>query len=55
MLTIQNIEANSNTPYWQDIVVTGQKNGYVWALDRDNGELLWATVSFFLFRIHFLN
>jgi len=45
MLTIQNIEANSNTPYWQDIVVTGQKNGYVWALDRDNGELLWATVA----------
>jgi hypothetical protein len=25
MLTIQNIKANCNTPYWQDIVVTGQR------------------------------
>ena len=29
---------------WIDIVVAGQKSGFVWALNRDNGSLFWATV-----------
>lgn len=31
----------------RDILVTGQKSGFVWALDRYTGELLWVTVSRF--------
>ncbi|KAH7532618.1 hypothetical protein FEM48_Zijuj04G0040700 [Ziziphus jujuba var. spinosa] len=27
----------------RDIVVTVQKSGFAWALDRDNGTLLWST------------
>jgi outer membrane protein assembly factor BamB len=32
-------------PSTQDIVVAGQKNGIVWALDRDDGHIVWATVK----------
>lgn len=32
---------------WKDILVAGQKSGFVWALDRDTGEVLWVTVSLF--------
>ncbi|RDX60267.1 Polyvinylalcohol dehydrogenase, partial [Mucuna pruriens] len=28
---------------WKDIVVAVQKSGYAWALDRNNGNLLWYT------------
>ena len=28
-----------------DIVVAVQKSGFAWALDRNNGSLIWATVS----------
>ncbi|KAJ8775057.1 hypothetical protein K2173_020061 [Erythroxylum novogranatense] len=27
----------------QDIVATGQKSGFVWAFDRDSGNLTWST------------
>ncbi|KAK4833644.1 hypothetical protein QYF36_008706 [Acer negundo] len=30
----------------KDVVAAVQKNGFAWALDRDNGCLLWSTVSF---------
>lgn len=30
----------------RDIVVAVQKSGFAWALDRDNGEIVWYTVSF---------
>lgn len=30
---------------WQDIVVAGQKSGFVWALDRDDGHIVWDAVS----------
>jgi outer membrane protein assembly factor BamB len=30
---------------WQDIVVAGQKSGFVWALDRDDGHILWDAVA----------
>lgn len=33
---------------WQDIVVAGQKSGFVWALDRDDGHIVWDAVSTFL-------
>lgn len=29
----------------QDIVVAVQKSGFAWALSRDNGSLVWSTVS----------
>ncbi|CAK9210451.1 unnamed protein product [Sphagnum troendelagicum] len=29
----------------QDVVIAGQKNGIVWALDRDDGQIVWATVA----------
>ena len=29
----------------RDIVVAVQKSGFAWALDRDNGDLVWFTVS----------
>lgn len=29
---------------WQDIVVAGQKSGFVWALDRDDGHIVWDAV-----------
>jgi outer membrane protein assembly factor BamB len=29
----------------QDVVIAGQKNGIVWALDRDDGHIVWATVK----------
>uniref|UniRef100_F6H5P7 CCHC-type domain-containing protein n=1 Tax=Vitis vinifera TaxID=29760 RepID=F6H5P7_VITVI len=29
----------------RDIVIAVQKSGFVWALDRNNGSLIWATVS----------
>jgi glucose dehydrogenase len=29
----------------QDVAIVGQKNGFVWALDRDNGHIVWATVK----------
>ena len=35
----------------RDIVVAVQKSGFAWALDRDNGEILWSTVSYFRFTI----
>lgn len=39
MLTIQTLNATT-----QDIVVAVQKSGFAWALDRDNGTLVWSTV-----------
>jgi glucose dehydrogenase len=30
---------------WLDVVIAGQKSGVVWALERDNGTLVWDTVS----------
>ncbi|KAK1562174.1 hypothetical protein Q3G72_007459 [Acer saccharum] len=30
----------------KDIVAADQKSGFAWALDRDNGSLLWSTVSY---------
>lgn len=32
---------------WQDIVVAGQKSGFVWALDRDDGHIVWDAVRAF--------
>ncbi|KAI3700812.1 hypothetical protein L2E82_45450 [Cichorium intybus] len=29
----------------RDIVVAVQKSGYAWALDRDNGSLVWSTLA----------
>jgi len=29
----------------RDIVAAVQKSGFVWALDRDNGEIVWFNVS----------
>lgn len=29
----------------RDIVVAVQKSGFAWALDRDNGDLIWFTVK----------
>ncbi|KAJ0478726.1 putative polyvinyl alcohol dehydrogenase (cytochrome) [Helianthus annuus] len=29
-----------------DIVVTVQKSGFAWAMDRDNGSIVWSTVTF---------
>jgi glucose dehydrogenase len=29
----------------QDVTIVGQKNGFVWALDRDDGHIVWATVK----------
>jgi len=29
----------------QDVTIVGQKNGFVWALDRDDGHIVWATVA----------
>lgn len=36
---------NKNNSGWHDIVVAGQKSGFVWALDRDNGSLVWDAVA----------
>lgn len=33
----------------RDIVVAVQKSGFAWALDRDNGGLVWSTVSLDIF------
>ena len=30
----------------RDIVLAVQKSGYAWALDRDNGSIVWSKVSF---------
>lgn len=30
---------------WKEIAVAGQKSGFIWALDQDNGEVVWVTVS----------
>ncbi|CAM6084412.1 unnamed protein product [Calypogeia fissa] len=30
---------------WRDILVTGQKSGFIWALDHYTGELLWVTAA----------
>ncbi|KAG0602363.1 hypothetical protein M758_10G009800 [Ceratodon purpureus] len=40
LLTIHPEDAPS-----RDIVVLGQKSGFVWALDRDSGEQVWVTVA----------
>ncbi|CAM6039507.1 unnamed protein product [Sphagnum compactum] len=45
MLTIHHVNGKYSPLHSQDIVVTGQKNGYVWALDRNNGKLVWVTVA----------
>ncbi|CAM6080130.1 unnamed protein product [Sphagnum tenellum] len=48
MLTITKITKHSKDAApeeWQDIVVAGQKSGIVWALDRDDGRLVWANVA----------
>ncbi len=29
----------------KDVVIAGQKNGIVWALDHDDGHIVWATVK----------
>jgi hypothetical protein len=29
-----------------DILVTGQKSGFVWGLDAQTGSVIWATVSY---------
>lgn len=29
----------------RDTVVAVQKSGFAWALDRDNGDLIWFTVK----------
>lgn len=41
MLTIRNSGENP----WRDIVVVGQKSGIVWAVDCDDGNLMWDAVS----------
>ncbi len=33
----------ANTSDGRDLVIAGQKNGVVWALNPDNGELVWDT------------
>lgn len=33
----------------RDIVVAVQKSGFAWALDRDNGNLVWSKESFIQF------
>lgn len=43
MLTIPH--PNKRGHKWLDLVVAGQKSGVVWALERDNGTLVWDTVS----------
>jgi glucose dehydrogenase len=42
MLTVPNKDAKSQ---WLDIVVAGQKSGFVWALERDHGKRVWDAVS----------
>jgi outer membrane protein assembly factor BamB len=32
----------------QDVAIVGQKNGFVWALDRNDGHIVWATVKFII-------
>lgn len=29
----------------RDVAVAVQKSGFAWALDRDNGDVVWFTVS----------
>ncbi|KAF9605776.1 hypothetical protein IFM89_018442 [Coptis chinensis] len=29
----------------RDVVVAAQKSGFVWALDRSNGDIIWSTVA----------
>lgn len=31
----------------RDIVAAVQKSGFVWALDRDNGDIVWFNVSIY--------
>jgi outer membrane protein assembly factor BamB len=38
----------------QDIVVAVQKSGFTWALNRDNGSLVWSTVLFLSLNISFI-
>ena len=45
LLSVRKAVNKTKEPGWQDIVVTGQKNGFVWALDRDYGTLVWVAVS----------
>ena len=33
-----------NDKEWQDIVVARQKSGFVWALDRNDGHIVWDAV-----------
>lgn len=42
MLTVPNKDAKSQ---WLDIVVAGQKSGFVWALERDHGKRVWDAVA----------
>ncbi|BBM99326.1 polyvinyl alcohol dehydrogenase (cytochrome) [Marchantia polymorpha subsp. ruderalis] len=30
---------------WKEIAVAGQKSGFIWALDQDNGEVVWVTAA----------
>lgn len=48
LLTVRKMkksEGNEEEHGWRDLVVAGQKSGFVWALDRDNGTLVWDAVS----------
>lgn len=36
----------------RDIVVAVQKSGFAWALDRDNGSIVWSTVMFLFILLH---
>jgi len=47
MLTVKRniVDAGIEDGECVDIVVAGQKSGIVWALDRDDGTLIWDAVS----------
>ena len=34
---------------FRDVAVAVQKTGFAWALDRDNGDIVWFNVSMKLF------
>jgi outer membrane protein assembly factor BamB len=38
-------ESRGDEVEWRDIVVAGQKSGFVWALDCDDGHVVWDAVS----------
>lgn len=42
LVTIMNNNNRTKRPH--DIVVATQKSGFTWALDRDDGNLVWSTV-----------